>query len=279
MKKFLCLLLACLLLVCTLGACSKTAPQTASEPQTNNFAPETTAVSGGLTQAVEEVQDAQITPNDEPAPIASDEPASDLNVDSNPNTDGDAQQTAVDATLAPSETDAPTAQPMNNSHTSIDGYTTIGNVGLGFSFSYPVNWNNLPGRSTVCYIQPISSDIVYPARVAVTMKKLSHRCTDAKLKSQFASYFTYISSQYDEKTFEANMSLNGKTPFMGNKALSTTYLAYDGDQEIMGYAICTYFERYVFVFHFLCAYEDYEGFKPAMEFMRDSVKCELELDD
>lgn len=273
MKKTLCLLLACLLLVCTLGACSKTAPETADEPQTNNFAPETTAVSGGLTQAVEEVQDAQAAPTDESSTYAGNEPASDLSADS------DAQQTAVDATLAPSESAAPTAQPVNNSHTSIDGYTTIGNVGLGFSFSYPINWNNLPGRSTVCYVQPISSDIVYPARVAVTMKKLSHRCTDAKLKTQFASYFTYISSQYDEETFEANMSLNGKTQFMGNKALSTTYLAYDGDQEIMGYAICTYFERYVFVFHFLCAYEDYEGFKPAMEFMRDSVKCELELDD
>ena len=137
----------------------------------------------------------------------------------------------------------------------------------------------MPGRSTICYVQPMEEGVKYPARVAVTMKKLAHRGTDSRLKEEFASYFKYISSQYDEETFEANMNLNTKTRFMGRPALSTTYLAYDGEQEIMGYAICTYFERYMFVFHFLCAYEDYTSFEPAMEFMRDSVRTELKFDD
>lgn len=249
-----------------LSGCAKEA--TVDSSTQGNFEPETTAVAGGgLTHALEEAAETQgistvVQSDVQIQPIAD-----------------DVQQTVVDTTLEPAATPEPVSAPSSNSHTSITGYSTIGNVGLEFSFSYPANWNNLPGRSTICYVQPMTEGVTYPARVAVTMKKLSHRGTDAKVKAEFASYFEYISSQYDPETFEANMTLSTATPFMGRKAMSTTYLAYDGEQEIMGYVICTYFERYMYVFHFLCAYEDFEDFIPAMSFMRDSVKTELTFDD
>lgn len=265
MKKTLCILLACLLMLGMLSGCSKEeTPTTEIQPSEGSFEPETTAVAGGgLTQAVEEIQKTQ-----DDVPVPADQPIA-----------ADVQQAAADATLEPVFTEEPSSAPATNSHTSIDGYSTIGDVGLDFTFSYPVNWNNLPGRSTVCYVQPMKEGVKYPARVSVTMKKLAHRGTDSKVKDQFASFFKFISSQYDEDTFEAKMSLNTKTKFMGKKGMSTTYLAYDGEQEIKGYAICTYFERYMFVFHFLCAYEDYDSFQPAMQFMRDSVKTTLKFDD
>ena len=274
LKKKLCILLACLVILGTLTGCSKEAAAPVEQQNAGNFEPETTAVAGGgLTQAVEEIQDSQ---TEVPAVVdlTAENPAEGTDMQA---AAGDQQQIAADATLQPIFTPEVTAEPVSNSHKSITGYSTVGNLGLEFSFSYPVNWNNLPGRSTVCYVQPMTEGVKYPARVAVTMKKLAHRGTDSKVKDEFASFFKYISSQYDEDTFEANLTLNTKTKFMGKKAMSTTYLAYDGEQEIKGYAICTYFERYMFVFHFLCAYEDYNDFQPAMTFMRDSVKTNIEL--
>lgn len=262
----------------TLSGCSKDEALQDAEQGQGSFEPETTAVAGGgLTQAVEEIQEAREASADAPsAAIPADAaPESQPAAADVQQTASDVQQPAADATLEPIFTQ----EPVSNSHGSIDGYSTISDVGLGFTYSYPVNWNNLPGRSTVCYVQPVEAGVKYPARVAVTMKKLAHRGTDSKVKEEFASFFKIISSQYDEETFEANMSLNTKTKFMGQKAMSTTYLAYDGEQEIKGYAICTYFERYMFVFHFLSAYEDYDDFLPAMQFMRDSVKTTLKFDD
>lgn len=172
-----------------------------------------------------------------------------------------------------------TATPQPN--TTISGYSEITGTGLGFKFSYPNGWQNIPGRSTICYVQPMENGTVYPARVAVTTKKLAHKCTEEKAQTELAEYIKLLMSQYDERTFEVAKDLDTDTRFMGSKAISTTYLAYDGDQEIQGYVILTWFEKYVFCYHFLCAYEDYAAFEPAIRHMRDSVQpvqSELEVD-
>ena len=88
------------------------------------------------------------------------------------------------------------------------------------------------------------------------------------------AYLKILMSQYDDKTFEVDEKLDTGTKFMGNSAMSTTYLAYDGKQEIKGYVIITSFEKYLFCYHFLCAYEDYAAFENAMNTMRDSVRAE-----
>ncbi|MBP3652420.1 MAG: hypothetical protein J6J78_05040, partial [Clostridia bacterium] len=159
-------------------------------------------------------------------------------------------------------------------------YSQVSGTGLGFSFKYPSDWQNVPGRSTVCYIQPTGNGTQYPGRVSVSMKQLPHKCNDERLQEQMVEFMQTVMSQYDEETFEVDTKLDSETSFMGNrKSLSLSYLAYDGEQEIQGYYIMTYFERYVFCFHFVCAYEDYEAFQPAMVRMRDSVKASRNLEE
>ena len=282
LKKFLYLLL-CALLVCILSSCGKSDDAETSGVQDANFAPETTAVAGsGLTQAIASAEDTgtpQATADaaQDVPPVAVDEPAAqDIAID----TPIDAPIEDVQSTDAPEPTAEPaksdtqpfsTATPQPN--TAISGYTEVIGTGLGFRFSHPQGWQNIPGKSTVCFIQPIENGTVYPARVTVTMKKIAHSGNETRLQEQMVSFVETLQEQYDKKTFEVDTNLDTASGFMGGKrSYATTYLAYDGDQEIKGYIAMTYFDKYVFCYHFQCAYEDYATFEPAIRHMRDSVK-------
>lgn len=295
MKKLIALLLVCVLFACMLSGCtgSKTVTAPSAEPmnQTGVFVPETTAVAtGGLAEALasvggsygggdsrdEETEIAEKSIDPEPSSSGDTVPVDDSGNDST-----FVEVTAPPATTAPevNSTLAAPAQPLTTPtpqpNTAISGYTEIGGAGLGFRFSYPSGWQNVPGRSTVCYLQPVTDGTLYPARVSVTMKQLPHKCNMTLLEEQMVSLMKTIMSQYDESTFQVDEKLDTETKFMGNtKTLASSYLAYDGDQEIEGYVIMTYFERYVFAYHFVCAYEDYEAFGPAMRRMRDSVQAD-----
>lgn len=270
MKRHICILLAVLLALTALSGCDrKSATPEATEVPAADFAPEGTALPGALVQAAESQATAPESVPEATQQAAADQPA----VQDVPSQEPSA------ATQTP--TDAPAQQPFATStpqpNASISGYSEVVGTGLGFRFNYPNGWNNIPGRSTVCYVQPMEEGTVYPARVAVTMKRLAHKCnadSTNEHKTELADYLKTLMTQYDEKTFQINMNLDESTKFMGNSAISTTYLAYDGDQEIQGYVILTYFERYLFVYHFLCAYEDYAAFEPAMRHMRDSVQAD-----
>lgn len=268
MKKFVSLFLVCVLALGLLSGCdrkpSSEEPAAQDNSQVVNFAPETTAV-------VSEQQ-----------PVSQAPVVADYSQESPADVSAEQEPVAQDATLEPvpaeTETAAPEIQPFATAtpqpNTQISNYTEISNTGLGFKFSHPSDWDNIPGRSTVCFVQPLENGTEYPARVAVTMKKLPHKCGDETLQIELAEYVKVIRGQYDEKTFEVSKELDTSTKFMGKKGYSATYLAYDGNQEIQGYIIATYFERYVFVYHFLSAYEDFEAFGPAMRRMRDSVQAE-----
>lgn len=284
MKKFICIVLVCALALTMLSGCDRkpvSAPAADVNEQSGSFAPETTAVaSGGLVQAIDGTQSASEPAVTNEQPVVQDAAASD--------------EIAVDEAIpepslepAPAVSEAPksdtvimpfaTATPQPN--VTVNSYSEISVEELGFKFNYPSNWNNLPGRSTVCYVQPLENGTVYPARVAVTMKKLPHKCKASEAQKELVEYIKMLMDQYDPDTFKVNKTLDEDTKFMGNKAMSTTYLAYDGEQEIQGYVILTYFERYLFCFHFLCAYEDYEAFQPAMIRMRDSVQANRNLEE
>lgn len=282
LKRFLCLLL-CAMLICTLCACGKSDKPDAAATQEANFAPETTAVAGsGLAQAIASVEDSgDSQPASDEAqdvqPAIQDEPvAQDVAIDMPVSND------APDDAEPPTDTPEPTsdssgAQPFATAtpqpNTAISGYAEVVGTGLGFRFSHPQGWQNIPGKSTVCFMQPTDNGTVYPARVTVTMKKLSHAGNETRLQEQMVSFVEVLQEQYDEKTFEVDTNLDTETGFMGGKrSYATTYLAYDGDQEIKGYIAMTYFDKYVFCFHFQCAYEDYAAFEPAIRHMRDSVK-------
>lgn len=289
MKRYISLILISVLALGMLSGCDRrpSTPSSEESAQAGSFAPETTAVaSGGLVQAIDEVQD----------PVQQDEAAGYVIVDDQPIVQDAAatDEIAMDEALpepslepAPAVTEEPknetvimpfaTATPQPN--VTVSSYSEVSVEELGFKFSYPSNWNNIPGRSTVCYVQPLENGTVYPARVAVTMKKLAHKCKAEEAKKELAEYLKMLMSQYDQATFKVEKALNEDAKFMGNKAMSTTYLAYDGDQEIQGYVVLTYFERYLFCFHFLCAYEDYEAFQPAMVRMRDSVQANRNLNE
>lgn len=254
MKRILSLLLICILTLGLLSGCDRKATNesASSENETVSFAPEATAVAAEQPVATAEAAEAT-----QEAPI--DAPAEEAGSDTQSNPSSDVQPFV-------------TATPQPN--TQISAYSEVSQTGLGFKFSYPTGWDNIPGRSTVCYVQPLENGTEYPARVAVTMKRLAHKCSEETIQTELAEYVKVLMTQYDEKTFEVSKELDTSTQFMGKKGYSATYLAYDGSQEIQGYLIATYFERYVFVYHFLCAYEDYEAFGTAMRRMRDSVQAE-----
>lgn len=264
MKKLLSAVLICAFLALCFSGCDRQSVDYISEndaaQSAADFAPEATAITSQMdTEASSAAENAA-----NEMPISADPTVSDVAIDSE---NGDSVPTAeavVDQPFA-------TATPQPN--TAVSGYSEISGTGLGFKFNYPTGWNNIPGRSTICYVQPIEDGTAYPARVAVTMKKLAHKCTEEKAQNELLEYCKLLMSQYDESTFEVSKELDSETKFMGNKAISTTYLAYDGTQEIQGYVIMTWFEKYVFCYHFLSAYEDYAAFDSTMRHMRDSVQA------
>lgn len=287
LKKIVCLLLTCALMVCALSACGKDEGADTAPQQEGGFAPETTAVAGGgLAQAVASVEDSDetqiLTDEDAPAdPLAQDAvidvPASDAPADAtatpeaagvgSDGTDG-TNETSLSGASDPQPFATATPQP----NTAISGYQEVVGTGLGFRFSYPQGWQNIPGKSTVCFVQPLADGTVYPARVSVTMKKIYHSGNETRLQEQMVSFVEVLQNQYDKKTFEIDTELDTETKFMGGRrSYATTYLAYDGEQEIKGYIAMTYFDKYVFCFHFQCACEDYAAFEPAIRHMRDSV--------
>lgn len=268
MKKILSLILCCALVCLLLTGCGnkETAEEAPVADQGGNFAPETTAVaSGGLMQVIAEQEESE-----ESLPgytITEDDPAMTVPEDSTP------EPTATPEPVAqPVVQEAQvyaTASPQPNAY--IGSYMEASGMGLGFRFSYPSNWTNIPGRSTVCFVQPMQEGTVYPARVAVSMKKVAHNVDEEELQKELVLFFKTIETQYDAATFEIDKKIDDSTRFISNDAYSTTYLAYDGDQEIQGYVIMTSFEKYIFCYHFQCAFSDYNAFVPAMNLMRDSV--------
>lgn len=271
MKKIVSLLLTCALTLAVFTGCDRRS--VSEEPadgaqQVVNFAPETTAVTSEMQPIAQDSAPAEEAAEAQPAAddVAADEPV--------------VQDAAIEE---PVVTPEPVfADPASNPYLAtpqpnavVSSYSEVTNTGLGFRFSYPTGWNNIPGRSTVCYVQPLEEGTVYPARVAVTMKSFPHAVGEKTAKTEIVEYMKLLMSQYDERTFEVDEELNTSTKFMGNKdSMSTHYLAYDGAQEIKGYVIMTWFEKYLFCFHFLCAYEDYPAFEAAMIRMRDSVSPE-----
>ena len=287
MKRFICILLALALAGFALSGCDRrTATPEAEETDAAEgmFEPETTAV-GGLTQAVEEQGGSELESDDEGAGLLEVSEESVGEAEPENIFDGDPQETAEDEpndaeiggdaedaepTVDPKEMPFSTPTPQPNA--SVSQYTEVLGPGLGFRFSYPTGWVNIPGRSTVCYVQPLENGTIYPGRVAVTMKRMPHAIGMTTVKTELANYVRKLMTQYPSATFKVNSKLDEDTKFMGKKALSTTYLAYDGDTEIKGYLITTYFERYIYVFHFLCAYTDYPTFEATLRYMRDSVQ-------
>ena len=250
MKKIAALLIAGALIAATLSGCSNSSDTAADQPPLNTV-PESTVTTEFVDAFMPDVMDVPVD--------ATAEPAADVPDESIVPESTDTPAEAATETPAAQATAAPYAYTL----------TALTDSTFGFVCAYPSGWKNLPGKYTVCFREEVSGDD-FPARMAVTRKRLAHAPKFSRLLTQFQEYAETVRAQYDSKTFEYG-DLNSSAAFLGQPAYEITYLAYSGDVEVKGYMICTNVDKYVYVFHFCAPYDDYAAMEPMMRQLRDSV--------
>ena len=250
MKKIAALLIAGALIAATLSGCSNNSNSAADQPPLNTV-PESTVTTEFADAFMPDVMDVPVD--------ATAEPAADVPDESIVPESTDTPAEAATETPAAQATAAPYAYTL----------TALTDSTFGFVCAYPSGWKNLPGKYTVCFREEVSGDD-FPARMAVTRKRLAHAPKFSRLLTQFQEYAETVRAQYDSKTFEYG-DLNSSAAFLGQPAYEITYLAYSGNVEVKGYMICTNVDKYVYVFHFCAPYDDYAAMEPMMRQLRDSV--------
>ena len=153
--------------------------------------------------------------------------------------------------------------------TSTYQFSAVVDENVDYTFNYPSHWNNVPGIYTICFREPVE-DGDFPARIAVTRKRLVHTPDDQALTDQLISYMRSISRQYDRSTFQTSTA-NFDDRFMGTRAFSNTYLAYWGDIEVKGFVIGCAIERTMYILHFSASYSDYLALSNVLKYMVQSV--------
>ncbi len=281
LKKLLCLMLLCGLCACALCGCSLFGGGDDQAPDAGqNGASEATAVpevgghgeedqSAALLAAMPTLEPLQTLGPDGASPEAAGDGYFDIDVLLNQPADDSADAGQVQPLEAPlPATDTPAATRPDASGFQ---YTALTDTSLGFTFNYPSHWVNVPGVYTVCFREP-KEEGKFPARVAITVKKMVHTPDEQVLAEQLTSYMRIIHNQYDKSTFESgtpNLSDN----LMGRLAMSNTYLAYSGKNEVKGFVMGTAVGRNICVFHFCAAYEDYAPLEGAMQYMLHSIQA------
>ena len=149
-------------------------------------------------------------------------------------------------------------------------YSALQDEKLGFTFNYPSHWENVPGVYTVCFREK-AEDGKFPARVAISGKRLVHSPEGTVLSDQLTSYMRMVYKQYDPDTFQVGTP-NSEDTFFGRQAYSNTYLAYWGETEVKGFIIGVPIGRVLYVFHFCASYEDYTALEGVMRYMLRSVQ-------
>lgn len=253
MKKITALALSLLLILLVLTGCSGKNDSNGEQPA-GNFNPEAENLLDSVSGEEEP------SPSPEPdLPDALDEPL-DLEPDST------SEAPASDDPFGGATTNPTDAASSLYNYS----YAALTNTSFGFTFNYPTEWENLPGKHTACFRQTANAGD-FPARVAVTKKTLAHKPKNSNVVlKQFQSYAQYVYAQYDPKTFEFG-ELNSSAKFMGQTAFEITYLAYSGSVEVEGYMICCSVESNLYVFHFCAPRADFEAMTSVMTRMRDSV--------
>ena len=280
-KKIAALALACILLCMSLTGCSDGSSVSSAPTQQPNFLPDATALPVDSGSAAEVLQTqptaepifaipAEEDTEEEPlfgldTETATEEPLFGLDEETLPSVEDATAEPTEEPTPEPTMTPAPTVYSPYASYT----YASLMDTSFGFVLNYPSTWRNLPGKYTVCF-EEITGEGDFPARVAVTRKKLPHKPSSETLAKQFQAYVQQVCSQYDPKTFELS-DLNSNTTFMKRDGYSIGYLAYSGDTEVQGYMCCCAIDYTVYVFHFCSTYEDFEPMKPVLTRIRDSV--------
>ncbi|MBR1821423.1 MAG: hypothetical protein IJ769_07350 [Clostridia bacterium] len=278
MKKLLSLMLVCALCALALSGCKKSSP----EPSDSD-APSDVQSAPGTTETPEEGyhgeedQSAALAemPTLEPAvPVDGDDAPADAyndyySIDALLGNDADAAPANAPAEpAADGDAAIPTVRPAVD--TSAYQYSALTDTSLGFTFNYPSHWENVPGVYTVCFREKVE-DGDFPARVAITAKTLVHSPDEEVITEELTDYLRMVHKQYDAATFQAGTP-NTEERFLDKPALSNTYLAYSGENEVKGYIIGTAVGRTMYVFHFCATYEDYGAMESMMRYMVKSAE-------
>ena len=149
-------------------------------------------------------------------------------------------------------------------------FTALTDESVGLNFYYPADWVNIPGVFTICFREVVEPGD-FPARVAITGKKLVHSPEGTVITDELTSFVRTIYKQYDPNTFQLGTS-NSQDTFLGKQAYSNTYLAYSGETEVKGFIIGTSVGKRLYVFHFCASYEDYTAMEKVMRYMVKSVQ-------
>lgn len=293
MRRTLCVLCAVALCALPLSACSLRGGSRDAEPTAEAvFEPETTAIPesrhgeedqskviGDLPTLppAETIGPDANTETDDPQMPASEDEAEYFSIDALlSSTDGPDVDfpDAGDTPASPASDPAATEAPASNDVAIIDPanyqFSALTDTTLGFTFNYPTRWENLPGVFTVCFREPVESG-KFPARVAVSAKKMVHTVEGSTLSNQLSKYMRTIYQMYDPNTFQPGTASTSGT-FLGRPALSNTYLAYYGDIEVKGFIIGTAVEKTIYVFHFCASYEDFTAMQGIIKYMVNSVE-------
>ena len=255
LKKLICLALALALAATVLSGCRKKQEEAAPEPTAEaNFNPEGPGytITDG-TQTQNSVPDApvELTPQQRAAmhvgesegeqTVPVDVPLEDMEV-APPGGEVAAQEAAQadaegDVVLGTYDESADTAAHEGPSaiDTNAYQYTQVADENIDFTFNVPAHWQLVPGIYTVCYREEVAEDD-FPARLAITRKKLVHTPDNRALMEQLTSYMKMVGKQYDKATFQTSEP-NREATFMGRPAFSNTYLAYWGELEVKGFVI------------------------------------------
>ena len=278
MKKLLCLMLICALAGPALSGCSRTRSpeQETQQPAAADFAPESTALPEANHGEEDQSQALYgdptlppaetLAPGETPAGLDDDFFSIDAlleQADGPVNSFDDADIGDPDAT-APAPANGQIIDP------STYQFSALIDTSLGFTFNYPSHWENLPGVSTVCYREVVEPGD-YPARVAISVKKLAHSPEGNVIIDQMTSFFRTIYQMYNPNSFQAG-SINEADSFLGQVAVSNTYLAYSGEIEVKGFVIGTAIGKTLIVFHFCASYDDYSAMEGVMRYMLRSVE-------
>ena len=272
MKKILIVLMLFALYTCTLAACGR---QPASDAGRNGAgssdaqAP-TTVPEEGSHGEVDQSKALEAMPTLEPV-VAIDADGPDAG---NASDASDAYFSVEDLIRQTEEFDTYDESAQPGAVRAIDPttyqYSALIDTSLGFTFNYPSHWENVPGVYTVCFREKVEAGD-FPARIAITAKKLVHSPEGTVLSDELTSYMRMIYKQYEPDSFQVGTP-SSELNFMGKPGYSNTYLAYSGETEVKGFIIGRAVKRTLYVFHFCATYEDYAAMESMMRYMLKSVE-------
>lgn len=176
-------------------------------------------------------------------------------------------------TPAPTETPVPTPSPTPVPVVDIADYQyfIVNNSTLAVSFKYPSHWINTPGKSTICYVEPVNPGET-AARLAVSSKVVSERPTDKELKAELTDFLALVEASFPG--YEAGEQKDDVS-IMETNGVRQKYTAHDSEtgESITGYVLICYVRnsRRIYLLHFTAPTGEYDQLSAVVDVIRESM--------